>query len=81
MWCDALTVYMYKIACVLAICSYIFCSLFLEVPLWLWHLSGGTDAVFTWFSSLYGKMFPHLNVSYKTTLCNLLLFNLLYFNC
>lgn len=36
---------------------------FLKVPSWLWHLSGGTDAVLTWFSSLYGRIFPHLNVS------------------
>ena len=36
---------------------------FLKVPSWLWHLSGGTDAVLTWFSSLYGRLFPHLNVS------------------
>lgn len=34
-----------------------------EVPSWLWHLSGGTDAVLTWFSSLYGRIFPHLNMS------------------
>lgn len=34
-----------------------------EVPSWLWNLSGGTDAVLQWFSSLYGRIFPHLNLS------------------
>ncbi|XP_074623244.1 aladin-like [Acropora palmata] len=34
-----------------------------EVPSWLWNLSGGTDAVLRWFSSLYGRIFPHLNLS------------------
>ena len=40
----------------------------LEVPSWLWHLSGGTDIVVRWFLSLYGNISPHLNVS-----CNFLL--------
>lgn len=34
-----------------------------EVPSWLWHLSGGTSAVLMWFSSFYGRIFPHLNLS------------------
>ncbi|KAJ7375821.1 hypothetical protein OS493_038606 [Desmophyllum pertusum] len=34
-----------------------------EVPSWLWHLSGGTDTVVRWFLSLYGNIFPHLNLS------------------
>lgn len=34
-----------------------------EVPSWLWHVSNGTDAVIRWFLSLYGYIFPHLNLS------------------
>lgn len=34
-----------------------------EVPSWLWHLSGGTDAVVRWFLSMYGNISPHLNLS------------------
>ena len=37
--------------------------LWIQVPSWLWHLSGGTSAVLMWFSSFYGRIFPHLNVS------------------
>ncbi len=33
------------------------------VPSWLWHLSGGTNTVVRWFLSMYGNLFPHLNVS------------------
>ncbi|XP_068671537.1 aladin-like [Montipora foliosa] len=40
-----------------------------EVPSWLWHLSGGTSAVLVWFSSFYGKIFPHLNLSREEMIC------------
>lgn len=42
------------------------CYAILEVPSWLWHLSGGTDTVLRWFLSLYGNISPHLNVSCNT---------------
>ena len=42
------------------------CYVILEVPAWLWHLSGGTDTVLRWVFSLYGNISPHLNVSCNT---------------
>ena len=42
------------------------CYVIVEVPSWLWHLSGGTDTVLRWVLSLYGNISPHLNVSCNT---------------